>query len=216
MAHWRRSATIYSCGRPPRCSSCFVLRAAESGYQRGAGVDDAGGGAQLVAHRRGVPAEPAASPAVSGDSALAGRRDARAAADEYVRGAGALYPGVRADRRAPCSMICFMPTRSTRIRCLSSVTCGGLRSPVTITRCPRRRGSCSSCRSPRWLTWRRCFMTSPRGAAGITRSWEAWMPRHSVSSRASPLTTRGWWRGWYAIIWNFPLLRRSRTSAIRR
>src|SRR5256884_2669688 len=55
------------------------------------------GGAQSVAHRRGVPPEPAPSPPVPGDPALAGGRHARTAAHEHLRRAGTLHPGIRSE-----------------------------------------------------------------------------------------------------------------------
>ena len=64
--------------------------------------------------------------------------------------------------------------------------------------------------------WPRCSTTSPRGAAGITRSSARSMRKRSASSRACHPTTHAWWRGWCAITWSSRSPRKSRTSAIRR
>ena len=56
-------------------------------------------GTHVVAHRRGIPAEPAASPPVHGNPLRARRSHARAAAHEFVRGARPLHSRLRPGRR---------------------------------------------------------------------------------------------------------------------
>ncbi|MEJ0005554.1 MAG: hypothetical protein WDM77_03995 [Steroidobacteraceae bacterium] len=56
------------------------------------------------------------------------------------------------------------------------------------------------------------FMTSPRAAVAIIRSWVRWMPRPSAWSRGCRATMRAWSPGWCAITWSSRSRRRSRTS----
>ena len=73
-----------TCSRATRrhCWSCSCLLAAEPAHSRRARCHDRAGRPAPVAHRRGVPSEPAPSPAVPRHPARAGRRHARAAAHE--------------------------------------------------------------------------------------------------------------------------------------
>ena len=91
---------------------------------------------QPVADRRGVPPEPAQSPAVPRDPARAGRRDARAAAHEHVRRARPLHPGVRPHRRPhavrPVPRVHGRRAHAVRRR----ATCAGWRCRATTTSCP--------------------------------------------------------------------------------
>ena len=84
---------------PSTLLELFVVLQQNPEVQRRARLDHPRGQQEPVAHRRGVPPEPAQPPPVPRDPARARRRDARAAPHEHLRRARPLHPGVRPHRR---------------------------------------------------------------------------------------------------------------------
>ncbi len=114
-----RGHAAMTCSRATRrrCWKLFVLLQQQPADSWRARRDDPPDRPQPVADRRGIPPEPAPSPAVPGDPARPGRRDARAAAHEPVRRARPLHSRRSAASSGACSTTCSMPIRSTRTRC---------------------------------------------------------------------------------------------------
>ncbi len=131
---------------------------------------------------------PRQSSPVPVDPACARRRNARTAAHESLRRAGALHSGFRAHRRAHAvrPVPCLHGGRAHAVRRQQpAALCA---APVSTTSFPTAARSCRRSNNPRSPIWAACSTTSPRGAVAIIRNWAPSMPKRFVSSTDSANT----------------------------
>ncbi len=183
------------CGHP----RAVPAAAGKPGNPRRARHDHPSARPAPVADRRGVPPEPAASPAVPRAAARTGGRHARTAPHEPVRRARPLHPGVRPRRRPhavrPVSRLHGRRTHPLRAAQPAPHGTAALRARAARDVTAVRHAATAGARVPRRAVSR--HRQGPRRRS--FRTWVRSTPRRSASNRDSRVTTRAWCPGWCAI-----------------
>ncbi len=151
---------------------------------------------ESVAHRRGIPAEPAQPPPVPGNPARAGRRHPRAAPHEHLWRARPLHPGVRAHRRphAVRPVPRLHGRRAHAVRGEQPAAPGAVEVRQRAAQALGHHAAAAQAgdRLPRGAVPR--HRQGPRRRSLAAR--RGGCRSRSASNRACRVTTRAWCRGW--------------------